>query len=153
MGETVQKSIVECGTPLPTSTIKEAVFLQGEADSREQEIAEIRTQALEPFVRQIEELQAEADDLRARGKRILAECVAVNHLEEGLYKIQVKARTTRTIDPARFAKAFPSEFMSLATIPVQKAEAMLGKMQIAPYCEYSRGPETYEVAYRFKDGK
>ncbi len=60
MGETVQKSIVECGNPLPSSTIKEAVFLQGEADSREQEISEIRAQALEPFARQIDELQAEA---------------------------------------------------------------------------------------------
>jgi hypothetical protein len=153
MSETVQTSIVESGNPLPSSTIREAVFLQGEADSREQEIAEIRTRALEPFVRQIDELQAEADDLRARGKKILAECVAVNHLEEGLYKIQVKARITRTINPAMFAKAFPTEFMALATIPVQKAEAALGKMKIAPYCDYSRGPETYEVAYRFKDGK
>ena len=153
MGETVQSSIVESRSPLRSPSIREAVFLQGEADSREQEIAEIRAEALEPFVRQIEELQDEADDLRARGKKVLAECVAVNHLEEGLYRIQVKARTTRTIDPIRFAKAFPSEFMALATVPVQKAEAMLGKMRIAPYCEYSRGTETYEVAYRFKDSK
>ena len=53
----------------------------------------------------------------------------------------------------RFRKAFPKEFDILATIPVQKAETLIGKMHLSAYCDLIQGPETYELGFRFKEAR
>ena len=91
--------------------------------------------------------------MKHQADRILAECVAVGHLEEGHLRVKINARTTRTVNVERFRKAFPVEFSQLATIPVQKAEALIGKTRLDPYCDLARGPETYEIAFNFKGAR
>ena len=91
--------------------------------------------------------------MKYRADQILAECVAAGHLEEGHIRIKIKARTTRTVNLDRFRQAFPDEFALLATVPVQKAEALIGKTRLDPYCDLTRGPETYEIAFNLKGAR
>ena len=55
--------------------------------------------------------------------------------------------------PNRGALHAPFYLPSLATIPVQKAEALIGKTRLDPYCDLTRGPETYEIAFNFKGAR
>ena len=143
--------------PIPTITVLpslgHAARLLGMIEEKEYKIRELEAEALAQVAAQIEALRQDADQMRREHDTILADCVAAGKLEEGIYVIKAKSRTTRVINVERFRKAFPKEFDILATIPVQKAETLIGKMHLSAYCDLIHGPETYELGFRFKEAR
>ena len=138
-------------SPLPS--LAEAAKLMAEAEDRIHEINLLEAEALARVADQVNTLRAEAETMKYQADQILAKCVVAGHLEEGHIRIKIKARTTRTVNVERFRQAFPVEFSQLATIPVQKAEALVGKTRLDPYCDLTRGPETYEIAFNLKGAR
>jgi hypothetical protein len=139
--------------PSPPPSLAEAAKLMADAEDRIHEINLLEAEALAKVADQVVSLREEAESLNYRADQILAECVAAGHLEEGHIRIRIKARTTRTVNVERFRQAFPEEFAHLAMVPVQKAEALIGKARLDPYCDLIRGPETYEIAFNFKGAR
>ena len=139
--------------PSPPPSLAEAAKLMADAEDRSHEINLLEAEALAKVADKVDTLRGEAEAMKYRADQILAECVAVGHLEEGHLRVKIKARTTRTVNVERFRQAFPVEFSQLATIPVQKAEALIGKTRLDPYCDLARGPETYEIAFNFKGAR
>ena len=138
-------------SPLPS--LADAAKLMAGAEDRIHEINLLEAEALARVADQVNTLRAEAETMKHQAERILSECVAAGHLEEGHLRVKIKARTIRTVNVERFRQAFPEEFSQLATIPVQKAEALIGKTRLDPYCDLARGPETYEIAFNFKGAR
>ena len=138
-------------SPLPS--LAEASKLMAGAEDRIHEINLLEADALARVADQVNTLRAEAETMKHRADRILAECVAAGHMEEGHLRVKIKARTTRTVNVERFRWAFPEEFAQIATVPVQKAEALIGKTRLDPYCDLTRGPETYEIAFNLKGAR
>jgi len=138
-------------SPLPS--LAEAAKFMAEAEDRIHEINLLEAEALARVADKVNTLRAEAETMKYRADQILAKCVVAGHLEEGDIRIKIKARTTRTVNVERFRQAFPVEFSQLATIPVQKAEALVGKTRLDPYCDLARGPETYEIAFNLKGAR
>lgn len=138
-------------SPLPS--LAEAAKLMAGAEDRIHEINLLEAEALARVADQVNTLRAEAETMKHRAERILAECVSAGHMEEGHLRVKIKVRTTRTVNVERFRQAFPEEFAYLATVPVQKAEALIGKARLDPYCDLIRGPETYEIAFNFKGAR
>ncbi len=139
--------------PSPPPSLAEAAKLMADSEDRIHEINLLEADALAKVADQVDTLRGEAEAMKYRADQILAECVAAGHLEEGHIRIKIKARTTRTVNVERFRQAFPEEFAHLATVPVQKAEALFGKARLDPYCDLIRGPETYEIAFNFKGAR
>jgi len=138
-------------SPLPS--LAEAAKLMAGAEDRIHEINLLEAEALARVADQVNTLRAEAETMKHRADRILADCVAAGHMEEGHLRVKIKARTTRTVNVERFRWAFPEEFAQIATVPVQKAEALIGKARLDPYCDLTRGPETYEIAFNLNGAR
>jgi hypothetical protein len=136
---------------LTPPTLTEAAKIAADAEDRLHEANLLEVQALAMVADRVAALRAEAQSMKAQVDQILAENVKIGHLEEGYITIKTRARTTRIVNVERFRWAFPKEFIQIATVPVQKAEALIGKTRLSPYCDLVRGAETYELAFKFRE--
>lgn len=66
--------------------------------------------------------------------------------EQGNFRLKTSVRVVRTVIPHRFYERFPDEFYKLASIPVTKAEAAVGKARLAD-CIQTTETETVKVEY------
>lgn len=66
--------------------------------------------------------------------------------EQGNFRLKTSAREVRAVIPHRFYELFPDEFYKLASIPVTKAEAAVGKARLAD-CIQTTVTETVKVEY------
>jgi hypothetical protein len=66
--------------------------------------------------------------------------------EQGNFRLKTSVREVRTVIPHRFYELFPDEFYKLASIPVTKAEAAVGKARLAD-CIQTTVTETVKVEY------
>lgn len=63
---------------------------------------------------------------------------------EGDYKLLRIAKVTRKIDAKKFAATFPEIAASICSIPVGKAETLVGKANLDAFCEHAT-TYSYEV--------
>jgi hypothetical protein len=56
---------------------------------------------------------------------------------EGDYKLLRMAKVTRKIDAKKFAATFPEIAASICSIPVGKAETLVGKANLDAFCEHT----------------
>ena len=66
--------------------------------------------------------------------------------EQGNFRLKTSTREARAVIPHRFYELFPDEFYKLASIPVTKAEAAVGKARLAD-CIQTTVTETVKVEY------
>lgn len=74
-------------------------------------------------------LQEDAD-------QILDSAEQAGRLEDGGYLLQVReqVRRSRSLDVGAFAEAHPAEFRALASVPLGRADALLGRTEVDRYC-------------------
>lgn len=82
---------------------------------------------------------------RAQLTRQIDNCVKANVLENDIYRLVDKARKTRVVNVQKFARAYPEVFVQIAQVPVIKAEALVGKVQLEPLCEYQIGAPNWDL--------
>lgn len=63
---------------------------------------------------------------------------------EGDFKLLRMRKDTRTVIPEKFLKSFPDIGAKICTIPVTKAEALIGKANMPSFCE-TKTSYSYEV--------
>lgn len=64
---------------------------------------------------------------------------------EGNWKLLRTEKTVRTVDAAKFIGTFPDLAKQICTIPVTKAEALVGKKNLEAFCEH-KTTYSYRVA-------
>lgn len=111
-----------------------------------------RKAALEKYERENGATLDALDSLRGDYKHAIDLALGRDQMEDGRLHLINKARTTRVVNTEKFRQAFPLEFDRLAQIPVTKAEALIGKIQLLPLCDVTQGPDQWEVEVMVKKG-
>jgi hypothetical protein len=98
----------------------------------------------------VAELKAELKRWEAKEQRLLDGILAIASFQEdkfltaigktgdsfrkGDYKLLRQPKVTRSIDVAKFLATFPDIGAKICTIPVGKAETLVGKANLEPFC-------------------
>jgi len=130
------------------SPLQKAVLLKAAVQEYEDQIAVIRKE----LDREFEERTADIRDLMEKTqnqyRRVIQTSVDAGVFEEGRYSIVDKSRVTRVVRVKDFAQAFPEIFLQIASVPVTKAEALVGKIQLAALCDATQGPPQWEITIK-----
>lgn len=130
-----------------TSLIKKALEIKAEIKDLQDRISVGEREALEKYRCENADKYVRLESARKEFVSVLNECVAKKQMVDGFYRVVNKARATRVVNIERFRTAFPETFFQIATIPVTKAEAIVGKAQLVPLCDISFGEAMWDVEY------
>lgn len=78
--------------------------------------------------RDIEVLQARLKDLADQRTKALDYAIKEQIAEDEDYRLDVKVRRIRSIDPAKFAQAFPEAFMTVCDVERQELEEQMNHL-------------------------
>jgi hypothetical protein len=126
---------------VPEGTLKKAILLEGDIAVLNNRIKDIEATIADEISAIREEIAAKQSEHDA----LVSSVVAAGVYEQDIYVVLNKARVTRVVNPLRFKQAFPELFDTLASIPVTKAEAVVGKVQLAPLCDTDQGRPVWAV--------
>ena len=127
------------------SPLQKAVLLKAAVQEYEDQIAVIRKELDREFEERTADVRVLMEKTQDQYRRVIQTSVEAGVYEEGRYLIVNKARQTRTVKVNDFAKAFPEIFLQIASVPVTKAEALVGKIQLAALCDVIQGPPQWEI--------
>jgi hypothetical protein len=135
-------------------TIREAMEVEREKALRE--VEEQRKNILDMLEADWKEAgyESEINRLEKEIEQVIQANAKIGNFKEGRYILKNIARSPpREVDPNLFQQAFPEVFITLATIPLGKAEKKIGEEQLIPLLKPQKQPEPkYELTVEIKKG-
>ena len=135
------------------SPLEKAAVLKAALLDYEDQLAVIEKQVRNEIEERTAGIRVAYNQTRTQYQRIVDQCVQAGNIEDSRYLIMDKSRKSRVVNPQRFKTAFPVEYDLIAQIPVSRAEALIGKMQLAPLCDVTQGTPVWELTIKKMGGR